>query len=80
MVKMPVWWFKPSEMRPKDGKTIAIYHAEYSDDGDIVMGYYKENTFFTSNRFPLNPDKVLGWAYLAKPNMDHTQISKEREL
>ena len=79
MKMMPVWWFKPNEMRPKDGKTVAIYHTEYSDDGDIVMGYRKDGMFFTNNRFPLNPDKVLGWAYLDKPDMNHTQIPKEEE-
>ena len=75
---MPIWFFKPKEKTPAEDKPILIYQEALREVNRFAVGYYKDGEYHTSTGEALIArNRILGWAYLLKPNMEHDKLEEE---
>ena len=80
-MKMPIWFFRPEEKTPDEGKPILVYQKASKEVNRFVVGYYKDGEYHTSTGEALiAKNRILGWAHLLEPNMDRNKITTRREM
>lgn len=79
-MRMPIWFFKPEEKTPDEDKPILIYQEASKKVNRFAVGYYKDEEYHTSTGEALiAQNRILGWAYLLEPNMEHGKLKEEND-
>ena len=79
-MKMPIWFFKPGEKTPAEDKPILVYQKALKEVNRFTVGYYKDGEYYTNTGEALIArSRILGWAYLLEPNMEHDKLKEEND-
>lgn len=77
-MRIPIWFFKPEDKTPAEGKPILVYQEASKEVNRFAVGYYKDGEYHTSTGEALiAKNRILGWAHLLEPNMEHDKTLKE---